>query len=395
VIAPVLPYDAIPHAGGQYLLTLTRVLAERSVLTVVVPSTPLNRAAVGRPGVPPGSLVVGGERASTLVGRAAARVRTNVDHSWRVYDPGLRSLALATALSRPGPAREAVERADVVDLQWSESVRLATLVRRINPGARVLGTFHDVQSQLFDREPARNHRERARWRFATRRARSAERRGVRDLDEIWTFSDKDAVLLGNPRHVRVVHPPLASGAERPRPEPGRPRTVLFVANLGRDENDAAARWLVDEIWLAVLRRCPDAVLRLVGAGASDALTASVAARPEVTVTGYVDDLAAEYAGAWVAVVPLLQGAGVKFKTVEALLHDVPTVTTPVGAEGIVGPDLFAACTDDLGALADALVDVLDHPDAHRLRTAAAQEWASRVYGRDRFGAAVRTAYALG
>ena len=95
-----------------------------------------------------------------------------------------------------------------------------------------------------------------------------------------------------------------------------------------------------------------------------------------------------------AVVPLRQGAGVKFKTVEALLHDVPTVTTTVGAEGITGPDLFAGLADDAATLADSVVRVLEHPEEHQRRSAAAQAWARETYGRAAFVAATRTAYDL-
>ena len=50
----------------------------------------------------------------------------------------------------------------------------------------------------------------------------------------------------------------------------------------------------------------------------------------VRLAGFVDDLGAEYAAATACLIPVLQGAGVKFKTIEALLHGVPTVTTTVG-----------------------------------------------------------------
>ena len=78
---------------------------------------------------------------------------------------------------------------------------------------------------------------------------------------------------------------------------------------------------------------------------SDELRASWGARHGVELAGFVEDLAEEYAASAVALVPVLQGAGVKFKTIEALLHGTPTVTTTVGAEG-VGPDelFFARAT---------------------------------------------------
>ena len=79
----------------------------------------------------------------------------------------------------------------------------------------------------------------------------------------------------------------------------------------------------------------------------------------------------------------------KFKTVEALCHGVPVVTTNVGAEGIEGTDLYAGLEDDPAALARALLAVLDDPSAARPRSDRAQTWAQEIYGRDRFRATVR------
>ena len=206
------------------------------------------------------------------------------------------------------------------------------------------------------------------------------------------FSAKDALLLGDPAHLRVVHPPLATGTETPRPAPPGPPTALFVAHLARDENDRAAIWLLTEIWPKVLARCPEARLRIVGAGASEQLERLAAEQASVTLAGFVDDLGPEYAAAWTCVVPLRQGAGVKFKTLEALLHDVPVVTTSVGAEGIVGPDLFAGVADDARAVADRVTDTLLRPEAHRARSEAAQAWVRDNYGPEAFTAAIRATY---
>lgn len=75
------------------------------------------------------------------------------------------------------------------------------------------------------------------------------------------------------------------------------------------------------------------------------------------------------------VVPLLHGAGVKFKTIEALLAGAPVVTTPIGAEGIGGPDLFARYTEDPYEFAMAVVDILmDGPDTHRRAAIQAGLW---------------------
>lgn len=402
IVAPVVPHDAPPHAGGVYLQRVVRAAASLGPTTVVVPNTPANRAILAdsaASGLPDDLVVVGLEPATSLAHKAWNRVLTVTDTLLRRVDHGRPPLAMSLALRRPGRLRAAVASADVVDLQWSEQVRLAALVRRVNPRARVVGTFHDVQSQLFAREPARTLRARAFWWGQRRLARRHERRGVSVLDEVATFSPKDARLLGDPPRLRVIHPPLATGSEGPHPPRSGPPTVVFVAHFARPENDDGALWLLREVWPAVRAAVPDARLRLVGRGTSAALGHASDNRPEITLTGFVDDLREEYDAADLAVVPLRQGAGVKFKTVEALLHGVPVVTTSVGAEGIGGrpgdPDLFAGQVDDARLFAGAMVTALTQPGPALARSAAARDWAMRAYALTTFEHELAAHYGLG
>ena len=140
---------------------------------------------------------------------------------------------------------------------------------------------------------------------------------------------------------------------------------------------------------------PDARLRLVGGGASDELRHAVAQLPDgsgVELAGFVDDLDAEYAAAAVALVPVLQGAGVKFKTVEALCHGVPVVTTTVGAEGIEGDDLYAGLADDPDDAGRCPRGRARRPEAAQERSDRAQRWAQGTYGRDAFAATIRSTW---
>jgi hypothetical protein len=74
VISPGLGYDGVPHAGGQYLLRLYRLLEHDPVLdaelTVLVPDNPMNRGSATKPGTPEHVHVLGGDRRPTLPGRA-------------------------------------------------------------------------------------------------------------------------------------------------------------------------------------------------------------------------------------------------------------------------------------------------------------------------------------
>ena len=54
----------------------------------------------------------------------------------------------------------------------------------------------------------------------------------------------------------------------------------------------------------------------------------------LTILGRVDDLAAVYARCRVVIVPLLHGTGVSIKTLEAIAHGKPVVSTPIGWRGL-------------------------------------------------------------
>ena len=389
VVAPVGPHDLSPHAGGRYLLSVVRLAETLGPTTVLTANTPASRAAATKPGAPRDLHVVGSVRPAAFSTRAVNRAVALADSWTRQLDPGLPSLLLMLGLVRRGPARDALVHADVVDLQWAQCIRMARLVRRLNPRARVVGTYHDVLSQAFSRYPARTLRERVGRAFIRHHALRHERRAVRLLDEVAVFSRKDAREIGAPPNVRIIHPPLATGLE-PRVDvrPGPP-TVVFVADLTRPENDDAAMWLLGEIWPTVAEAVPEARLRLVGRGASKRLDSIVRENDTVVTTGFVDDLEDEYGAASLAIVPLRRGAGAKFKTIEALVHGLPVVATPVGVEGIDGPDLFTCVHDEPDVLAAAMVSALREPAPVLARAREAQAWAVREYSQGAFERNVR------
>jgi glycosyltransferase involved in cell wall biosynthesis len=79
------------------------------------------------------------------------------------------------------------------------------------------------------------------------------------------------------------------------------------------------------------------------------------------------------------------GAGLKFKVPQAMLYNLPVVTTPVGAEGIVeetGTSLFGAVTDDPREFALAVARCLSD-QAHAAHLAiAGRSWATERFSFD-------------
>ena len=163
--------------------------------------------------------------------------------------------------------------------------------------------------------------------------------------------------------------------------------------MNRPENSTAVTWFIDEMWPRVLDAVPAARFVIAGAKPSAALAAKVSETPRAELTGFVESLEPWYAEASVFIAPLRSGAGVKFKTVDAMLREVPIVTTSVGAEGIDAPELFGALSDDAQEFAEAVIGLLQLPEVGGAIAAKARDWAEGVYGVAAFEKRIRGLYA--
>ncbi len=282
---------------------------------------------------------------------------------------------------------------DLVLLSRPDVAEICLPVVRAGTAARVAYYGHDL------------HFQRLRAQFLLT-GDPRQRRAAKDMREIETgiWRDADIVLYPSEEEVATVRAlapsvtaravvPYAFGSPGKSPESesrsgiepdGGAPWILFVAGFGHPPNAEAAAWFVRHVMPAILAAVPDARLAIVGSKPS----ASVAAlrEPGISLFANVSDaeLNAWYRRARVAVVPLLSGAGVKLKTVEALWHGVPAVLTPSGAQGLPGVGHVAPIESDPTAFAAAVCELLtDNELWHRTSVASA------AYARDRFSEAAQ------
>ncbi len=108
--------------------------------------------------------------------------------------------------------------------------------------------------------------------------------------------------------------------------------ILFTGNMSYAPNIDALHYFIEEIWPNILSQFPKATFVI--AGQKPGSWIQSLASDKITVTGFVEDLAHEYAMAHVVISPLRIGAGTQNKVLEALAMDIPVVTTNVGYEGL-------------------------------------------------------------
>lgn len=390
MFSPALPVAEPDNAGTRYVRDVLRALPSDLEPTVVVPDGPaVQRARTQGPTVNHRILPHPPEARTRIGGRLRG-----------LWDGAPRSpREFAWHLDHSPDLQRAVATADVIDLQWIEQAELIRRLRQINPDARIITTVHDVLSQRFGRQAAASTdpARRLRWRWAVQRSRRVEQRMMDESDTVVVLSDKDRRLLppGRAEVVSIV-PPLAGSPRRPKRTPDE-ATVLFVGYLARWENEEGLVWFLTDVLPRVRARRPEARMIIAGDGLRDSVRRA-AEQADADLLGFVEDLEPLYRTATVSVIPLNLGAGVKFKTVDALAAGVPVVATPVGAEGIGerradrGEGLFQAVTEDPAAFAQAVLEAMDHPEAASIRAVESQEWVRIEYGQDQFRDTIQAIY---
>jgi glycosyltransferase involved in cell wall biosynthesis len=118
--------------------------------------------------------------------------------------------------------------------------------------------------------------------------------------------------------------------------------LVCFGSFDRPESRLAAQWFLRHAWDAVARAVPGLSLKLVGT-ASDKV-AQQFNHPHLSKTSFIPDPSPWFSRCAVAIAPLMHGAGVKFKVLEAHACAVPVVGTSVACEGIEDQPVLTRAT---------------------------------------------------
>jgi glycosyltransferase involved in cell wall biosynthesis len=273
----------------------------------------------------------------------------------------------------------------------------ADWVRRVDAGGakRVLTLENVTWSYYENRARAERRRlHRAALAAEARRWRRFDLDRFRDYDALVTVSEHDADLLSRATPTRVEAIPSGVDTRALHPGPvagGAPPALIFTGTMSWPPNAEGLRWLLREVWPRVRDAVPDARLLAVGGRAPEDVRRLAAADDRVELPGRVPELEPWFERASVVVIPILSGAGIRLKVLDALASGRAIVSTTMGAEGAVvrdGEHLVLA--DDPQAFADATIALLrDRERAAALganaRRLAEERYDWRVLG-DRFAA---------
>ena len=138
-------------------------------------------------------------------------------------------------------------------------------------------------------------------------------------------------------------------------------TVVFSGKMSYHANVTMALYLANEIMPHVWENCPEAKLIIAGKDPPSNILA-LQQNPAITITGTVKDIRPYLRGASVAAVPLIYGAGMQNKVLEAMACGTPVVATPRAVSSLqvqVGRDVLVA--EDATDFAENVLRLIENP----------------------------------
>jgi glycosyltransferase involved in cell wall biosynthesis len=135
--------------------------------------------------------------------------------------------------------------------------------------------------------------------------------------------------------VEVVENGVDVDYFEPGPAPAEgARGLIFAGGMGWYPNREAVRFLVREIWPALLAANPERQLSIIGRSPAQEVKEAAAADERIRVPGFVDDVRPYMDAAAIYVCPIQTGGGTRLKILDALAMAKPLVATRMAVEGL-------------------------------------------------------------
>jgi len=243
--------------------------------------------------------------------------------------------------------------------------RIIKMKRDFGKNIRVICDTHDIQSFNYEQQ---GYRQYLRRRVANYKSEiKAECEILSQCDHLIFLSESEQEFFirnaGSPIPTTLFTPPIevikrpAERKSRGSYREGTPKKVLVVMS-NNSGNQRGLDWFTKE----VVPLIPELDIRIVGGILSYAETKpEVSRNKNVIFTGVVPDLSEEYSQADVVAIPVVIGAGIAIKTLEALAYDKPIVASLPGFRGVKSALVKNFTAETPEEFASKLREICDSP----------------------------------
>ena len=325
-ISPVCPYDSIGHAGGKTFNYYLKKISQKDCIQIKVlffgNNEEINKCDLAEYKISFDSILTSG------------KLNTDIEHFfWDILGrlffkiPRQQKFSLfklKKIIEHLKRLKKSDALPEIVELEWTDFVYYAKYIKQKYPQIKLIASEHDVTYLGLERKGLSAKK--------LARAKKQELEALHNCDVVMPHNVKDKNLLvqdGIPEdkiHVIVPYYHNMGYIERKKLN----HDILFWGAMYRPENYEAAIWFIEN----VMPLLEDLDVRFVVAGNRPPEKLKQYASSRVVITGFVENETPLFESSMCFVSPLLTGAGIKVKVIEALSAGIPILTNDIGIEGI-------------------------------------------------------------
>ena len=216
------------------------------------------------------------------------------------------------------------------DKLFCQLPRVAEYIRTIQGIPKTLD-YQDCFSKIMEGR-AQSGSWPMKWIYAweSNRMRKYEANLFQDFEHHLIISKADLVALplseAQKKMVRISSNGIEFEFYKPRQEK-KDFEVFFAGNMSYPPNVEAGIYLIERVMPLVWEKLPKAKVALIGTNPTAKIKSL--AGDLVEVTGFVDDVREWYAKGRILVAPMIIGAGLQNKLLQAMAMEIPCITTPL------------------------------------------------------------------
>lgn len=189
--------------------------------------------------------------------------------------------------------------------------------------------------------------------------------------------DRDYILHdGCPHSISVIENDVELREDTIRHRAGN-YNIVFVGTMNYEPNISAVKYFAESIFPRISKAYPAAKFYIVGNKPTEEVLAL--ASDSVVVTGFVESVEAFLHRSAVVAVPMISGAGIQNKILEAMSLGGCVVTTPIGFEGLKEEEGAPIVARSDREMIDAVFSLFDSADLRMALGRKAKNYVRNFY----------------
>lgn len=336
-ISPYVPYDTVDHAGGKnhnyYLKYLKKSEKFDITLLTLAQEKQISQVDLNEYGINYEIKIIKNNKFHTLI-----RYMINFESEYSPFNKlcGVFSNYQKNKLVKliKEYSTKNINKPDIVILQWTQTILLMPLIKTLFSTSKIITIEEDVVFLGYERKMnfAKTFFNKFIWQYKYKKIRIMEINVLKMSDLVVVNNYKDYELLskeGIILHKLFLGPIYFDNYSNVKRNILN-KNIIFYGAMGRKENYLSVKWFIE----MVMPLIKDADIKLIIIGGGGSKNLKSLNKDNIQILGYVPNLNKYFEESLCLIAPLVLGAGIKVKVLEAFSAGIPVLTNNIGIEGI-------------------------------------------------------------